>query len=152
MFRFFRKIAATPKPLRERALVALERGNHDRAEAAFTQLLEADAAPAERAFLFNKRGVARIGLGRRDEARSDFASALACRPRYAPALANIGNVLLEERRLDEAIAHYDAAIAADPFCAVAYVNLAAAKKRTGEYAEAVRALRQAYRIAKGKVR
>jgi tetratricopeptide (TPR) repeat protein len=152
MFRFFRKTAPTPKPLRERALAALDAGDYEWAEAAFTQLLAADAAPGERAFLFNKRGVARIGLGRREQARSDFTSALACRPRYAPTLANLGNLLLEEARLDDAIAHYEAAIEADPSYAVAYVNLAAARKRTGQYAEAVRALRQAYRIAKGKVR
>jgi tetratricopeptide (TPR) repeat protein len=149
MFRFFFKKAAGPKTLRERALAAVARREFGQADAAFTRLLADTAAlpMIERAFLFNKRGVARIGLARRDDARADFTAALECRPHYAPALSNLGNLLLDEGRIEEAVRHYDAAIAADPHYAVAYANLAAAHRRAGRYQEAVRALRRAHRLA-----
>jgi len=146
MFRFFRQIAPSRKGARERALDALEAGDYRQAEALISALLEGAVSADDRAFLLNKRGVARIGLRLRDDACADFAAALECQANFAPALSNLGNLLLEEGRVDDAIVHYEAAIEADPEYARAYVNLAAAQKRAGRYDDAVRALRRGHRL------
>jgi tetratricopeptide (TPR) repeat protein len=142
VFRFGPRSGRAPKDL---ALQALERGDFEAAEQRFTALLEPGGAvaSAERAFLLNKRGVARAGLGRREAARADFAEALETEPCYAPALTNVGNQLLEAGDLDAAIAKYEAAIAADAEYAVAFLNLGIAYKRAGRIADGVRALRRA---------
>ncbi|HLX25567.1 MAG TPA: tetratricopeptide repeat protein [Candidatus Cybelea sp.] len=129
------------------ALRALKRGEYARAETEFTSLLAAQQPPrSDRAFLLNKRGVARIGLQRREDARADFEAALELNPSFAPAIANLGNLLLEAGDLDGAIAAYERAIASDADYAVAYVNLGVAYKRRGRVADGVRALRQAQRL------
>ena len=115
-------------------------------EAELTSLLERPSDGPERAFLLNKRGVARIGLELRANAREDFAAALEAHPCYAPALTNLGSLLLEEGRLEEAIAHYERAVKSDRDYAVAHLNLGVAYKRAGRVAEGVRALRYAQRL------
>jgi lipoprotein NlpI len=129
------------------ALRALDRHDFESADEAFSNLLVRDTLSAEeRAFLLNKRGVARIGLERRELARADFDAALEMRPHYAPALTNLGNLLLEDGRIDAAIARYESAISDDRDYAIAYVNLSVAYKRIGRIDEAVRALRHAHRL------
>jgi lipoprotein NlpI len=132
---------------RELALEALDRREYAAAERGFTALLEAgELTRAERAFLLNKRGVARVGLERRALARDDFTAALDALGSYAPALTNLGNLLLESGQVDAAIVRYKAAIAGDRAYALAYLNLGVAYKRAGRIAEAVEALRQAQRL------
>lgn len=132
------------------ALQALDRRDFAVAEAEFGALLErAAGAGLERAFLLNKRGVARIGLEQLELAQADFKAALEAQARYAPALTNLGNLLLEGGRLSEAILHYEHAIASDGEYAIAYLNLGIAYKRAGRIAEGVRALRQAERLERG---
>jgi lipoprotein NlpI len=128
------------------ALEALCRQDFVLAQAEFTSLLERPPDGLERAFLLNKRGVARIGLELRDLAREDFAAALEVDACYAPALTNLGSLLLEEGRLEEAIAHYERAVESDRDYAVAHLNLGVAYKRAGRIAEGVRALRYAQRL------
>jgi tetratricopeptide (TPR) repeat protein len=128
------------------ALQALERGDFSGAEAAFGALLEACTELAERAFLLNKRGVARVRLEQRDRAWHDFEAALEARPAYAPALTNLGNLLLEDGDVQAAIAHYERAIASDAGYAVAHLNLGVAYKRAGRIAESVRELRRSQQL------
>ncbi|MGB6522498.1 MAG: tetratricopeptide repeat protein [Candidatus Cybelea sp.] len=128
------------------ALEALSRRDFAGAQAELTSLLERPSDGPERAFLLNKRGVARIGLELRANAREDFAAALEAHPCYAPALTNLGSLLLEEGRLEEAIAHYERAVKSDRDYAVAHLNLGVAYKRAGRVAEGVRALRYAQRL------
>jgi len=128
-------------------LAALARGDFIAAERELTVLLDAAGnAAAERAFLLNKRGVARAALARPQDARDDFTSALECVAGFPPALTNLGNLALEEGRIEEAIARYEAAIAADSQHAVAHFNLGVAYKRAGRLEDAVRALRHAQRL------
>jgi tetratricopeptide (TPR) repeat protein len=126
------------------ALAALERGDYATAESVLTALIEGDAerAPHELALIYNKRGIARVRQDRRGEARADFLAALEALPRYAPALANVGNLHFEAGDTQTAIVQFEAAIAADPEYAIAYFNLGAAYKRAGRFAESVRALRR----------
>jgi lipoprotein NlpI len=128
------------------ALAALGRRDFAGAQAELTSLLERARDGIERAFLLNKRGVARVGLDLRDLARDDFSAALEANARHAPALTNLGNLLLEAGRVEEAISHYERAVESDPDYAVAYLNLGVAYKRAGRVAEGVRALRNAQRL------
>jgi tetratricopeptide (TPR) repeat protein len=129
------------------ALRALQRGDFSSAETELTSLLAAPhVARNDCVFLLNKRGVARIGLQRREQARADFEAALELNPSFAPAIANLGNLLLEAGDLDGAINAYERAIACDGDYAVAYFNLGVAYKRRGRVADGVRALRQAQRL------
>lgn len=129
------------------ALEALARHEFAAAADELSALLDrSPRAGLERAFLLNKRGVARMGLELAELARADFEAALDVQARYAPALTNLGNLLLQDGRLDEAIAHYERAIASDRDYAVAYLNLGVAYKKLGRVAEGVRALRHAQRL------
>ena len=104
------------------ALRALDRGDFGNADGALSELLGREWSAGDRAFLINKRGVARIGLEQRELARADFEEALRIAPSHAPALTNLGNLLLEEGDVDGAIARYEAAIAADAYYPVAHLN------------------------------
>lgn len=130
------------------ALEALDRREFTQAERALTALLDMTVVAPERAFLLNKRGVARIGLERRELAEADFNAALDAQPRYAPALTNLGNLRLEDGDVEGAIARYELAIAGDGSYAIAHLNLGVALKRAGRISEGVRALRQAQRLEK----
>ncbi len=146
MFRIPRK-SASPEPAlepRARALGALDRREFGEAERELGALLEREPKDSpERAFFYNKRGVARVGLLQLESARSDFLAALEIRPAYAPALVNLGNLALERGETDAAISQYEAAIRADDTYAVAHLNLGVAYKRAGRIADSVRALRKA---------
>ena len=152
MFAFRRLLAALRAPGERardpfsQAVRRLEAGDASGALADFTALLAAAANDDERAQIVNKRGVANVRLRRRDEALRDFTAALELSPRYAPALANVGNLLLEDGAVDDAIVHYEAAIRADDRYPVAHLNLAVAYRRAGRRGEAVRELRLAHRL------
>jgi lipoprotein NlpI len=128
------------------ALQALARADFQEAEAALGGLIAASTELSERAFLLNKRGVARVGLELRDGAREDFAAALEAAAEYAPALTNLGNLLLEEGDVESSIAYYERAVASDADYAVAHLNLGVAYKRAGRIAESVRELRHSQRL------
>ena len=138
-----------PRNAFERGVAALDAGRHARALDEFAAAA-AEAAPDDApaaAAIANKRGVALTALGRRDEALEAFAAALERDERYAPALVNVGNVLLEDGQVRDAIDYYDAALRSDPAFAQGYRNLAVALRRLGRRNEAVRALRSADRLA-----
>jgi len=87
-----------------------------------------------------------VSLQRREDARQAFEDVLAARPRYAPALVNLGNLHLEAGETDAAIARYQAAVAADDRYGPAHHNLAVAYKRLGRTADSVRELRRAHKL------
>jgi tetratricopeptide (TPR) repeat protein len=135
----------------ERGVVALDAGDHAAAEAGFSAALDETADSSACATIRNKLGVVRMALGRRDEAFGDFCLALALDERCAPALVNLGNLLLEDGHALDAIDYYEAAIRADEAYPAAYRHLGIALRRLGRRAEAVRALRAADRYA-GRLR
>ncbi len=148
MFNFFKRFASTGRDLTPRglALQALARGRYVEAERQFGDLLAGAPPVDDLPLLYNKRGVARMHLGRRDDAFADFSAALELVPSYAPALTNVGNLLLEDGVLDDAIAYYQSAIRSDEDHAAAHQNLGVAYRRMGRIGDAVRELRKAQRI------
>jgi len=128
----------------ERAIRLIESGDYANADARLTALLTSGDA-ADRASIFNKRGVARVHLGRHEDALNDFRAALEIRPGYAPALVNIGNLLLEGGEVEAAMLQYEAAVQSDDAYRVAHFNLGVALKKLGRHADAVREFRRADR-------
>ena len=76
-----------------------------------------------------------------------FAASLGMALNPLPPKVNDGVALMEEGRLDEAIAKFDEAIRADPICAEAYANRAKAYILLGKDAESRRDVETA--IAQG---
>ncbi len=138
IFAAFRRRPHAVTPF-ERGVVELDAGRH---EEALRHLAAAEPGPAAD----NKRGVALVSLGRRADALTAFCAALAADERYAPALVNLGNLLLEEGATLDAIDYYRAAITYDGTYPLAHRNLGLALKRAGRRAEGVRALRAAARL------
>jgi tetratricopeptide (TPR) repeat protein len=130
---------------------ALGRGRLDVAEAAFAEALAVARTGAEVAMVHNKRAV--IAIHRRDRqlAIDELVAALEADSRCAAAITTIGNMLLEDGDVDEAIAHYEFAILVDEDYGPAYHNLGVAFRRSGRRAEAVRMLRKATRL-EGRMR
>lgn len=130
--------------------LALRDMAHRRFEEALARLDAILADPQtprdERAAAANKRGVAFVELQRPGDARAAFEQALEIVPKFAPALVNLGNLLLEAGQIDEAISYYESAVSSDEEYALAHHNLGVAYKRLGRTADSVRELRRAHRL------
>ncbi len=124
----------------------LERGRLADAEAAFAQALAAAATPAELAAARNKLAIVAIRRGERERAVAELVLALEADPRAAAAIVTVGNLLLEDGDVDDAVEHYEYALLIDPDYAPAYHNLGVARHRQGRKGEAVRMLRKATRL------
>ena len=138
VFAAFRR-RTTPATALECGIEALEMG---RPQEALAWLARAEPSAAA----LNKRGVALMALGQNDEALATFCNAFLADERHAPALVNLGNLLLEDGASADAIDFYRAAIAYDDAYPLAHRNLGLALKRAGRRAEGVRALRLAARL------
>jgi tetratricopeptide (TPR) repeat protein len=131
---------------------SLNRG-HAAEALTFFEFASAEAlTDAQRAIVDNKRGVAHVRLGDRAAALAAFTAALAADPRAVPAITNIGNLLLEDGAVDEAIVHYEAALRIDDGYALAHLSLGVAYKRLGRRGEAVREFRRAHRLERIRVK
>ena len=145
--RFLAPLRRKPLTPYELALRALAHGEYGDALQRLDALLEEETLrDEERAAASNKRGVALMGLQRRDDARRAFEAALDVRPRYAPALVNIGNLHLKDGEMEAAVSRYETAIAADDRYGPAHHNLAVAYKRLGRTEDSVRELRRAGKL------
>ncbi len=128
-----------------RGLLALEQTRFKEAVAAFEEAA-ATAAAAQRVRAHNKCGVALVRLERRDEAIGAFYGALSDDERYAPALCNVGGLLVEDGAPLDALDYFAAAERCDPALPAVYHGLAVALRALGRRAESVRALRTAARL------
>ena len=121
----------------------MERGAFADAIIAFTDAItNEDRVPAA----LSKRGVCHIRLGERELAARDFARALELDAHCLPAIVNLGNMALEDERMDEAIGRYERALHIDPDYAMAHHNLGVAYRKQGRLAESVRELRAAAKL------
>jgi tetratricopeptide (TPR) repeat protein len=78
-----------------------------------------------------------------DDARDAYARAIALDRRHVDARVNLGRLLQETRRLEEAVTHYRAALEIQPRHATAAFNLGTALEDLGRRADAIKAYRQA---------
>jgi tetratricopeptide (TPR) repeat protein len=124
----------------------LERGRLDAAERAFDEALAAAASPSDVAAVRNKRAIVALRRNDRACAVSEVVAALEAQPRAACAITTVGNMLLDDGCIEDAIEHYEAALRADDHYAPAYHNLGVALHRSGRRSEAVRMLRKAARL------
>ena len=124
----------------------LERGRLDDAETAFAEALAGAATPRDVALARNKLAIVAIRRGDRARAVEELIAALEAEPRSAAAITTLGNLLLEDGSVAQAIVHYEAAILIDDVYAPAYHNLGVALHRSGRRGEAVRMLRKATRL------
>ncbi len=122
----------------------LERGE---AEAALT-LLETVELPLLQAEADTQRGTALVFSGDADAAVNAFTRATTLDPRHYRALTNLGNVRLEQERVDEAILHYEAALKLNDNFANAHHNLGVAYRRRGDVSRSVASIRRAQRVSK----
>lgn len=146
LFARLRQRKASPSGPYAEGLVALERGRLQEALESFQQAALIAPDDRGRALAHNKRGVVFVELREREAALDAFCEALVLDERCAPALVNVGSLLLEDGACLDAIDYYEAALRADPKSALAHRNLGVACKRTGRRSEAVRHLRAAARL------
>jgi tetratricopeptide (TPR) repeat protein len=76
-------------------------------------------------------------------AMSEYRQAISLRPGFAEAHCNLGILLKNQDKLDEAIEQYHEALKYNPGLAEVYVNLAVAQYMKGDYSQAWKELRQA---------
>ena len=125
----------------------LERGE---AEEVLT-LLEEVTLPLLRAEADTQRGTAQVYLGDA-AAEQTFRAAVAADPKHYRALTNLGNVLLEAGRTDEAIERYERAVRLNEGFANAHHNLGVAYRRKGQVSKSVAAIRKAQRVSRQRAR
>jgi tetratricopeptide (TPR) repeat protein len=125
---------------------AFERGRIDEAAAAFDEALRLAQSVPEIAAARNKRALVAHRRGDRAGAIAELVAALDADARAPAALTTLGNLLLEDGCIDDAIAHYEAALVADDGYGPAYHNLGVALHRSGRRAQAVRMLRKGARL------
>lgn len=75
-----------------------------------------------------RRGRVLLRLGRRREAEEAFRSALVLSPSFAPALGELGDLALVDRKSDAACGWLNAAITADPYRPIPYALRAIARR------------------------
>ena len=99
-----------------------------------------------------QRGTAQVYLGDAETAEQTFRAALEHDPKHYRALTNLGNVLLEAGRTDEAIELYERAVRLNEGFANAHHNLGVAYRRKGQVSKSVAAIRKAQRVSRQRDR
>lgn len=122
----------------------LERGE---AEEALT-LLAGSLHPLLAAEHETQRGTAYVFLADAAAAERAFARATELDPKHYRALTNLGNLLLEAGRTDEAIVLYERAIRLNEGFPNAHHNLGVAYRRKGQVSKSVAAIRRAQRVSR----
>lgn len=126
----------------------LERGE---AEEVLT-LLGGVTLPLLRAEADAQRGTAQVYLGDTETAEQTFRAAIDADPKHYRALTNLGNVLLEAGRTDEAIELYERAVRLNESFSNAHHNLGVAYRRKGQVSRSVAAIRKAQRVSRQRDR
>lgn len=109
------------------------------------EVVDAMIAKGDSAMLQNLRGGVLLGRSDVDGARAGFMRALALDPLYLPALDNLANLDIVERKPDEARKRYEAALAQDKKNVALMNSIARLETRVGKPADAARWLEQASR-------
>lgn len=135
------------------ALLAESGAQLERGEAeAVLALLEQVTLPLLGAEADTQRGTAQVYLGDAETAEATFRAATEHDPKHYRALTNLGNVLLEAGRTDEAIELYERAVRLNEGFANAHHNLGVAYRRKGQVSKSVAAIRKAQRVSRQRDR
>ena len=135
-------VVETAADCMRRGRASAEKGEYDKAIAAYTQAL-AVANPSEPkgkkviAAAYHSRGYAWRKKDEYDKAIADFTEALAINPRDAYAYDSRGAAWDDKGEHDKAIADFNQALAIDPTYAIAYDNRGCAWDEKGEYEKAI---------------
>jgi Flp pilus assembly protein TadD len=101
---------------------------------------------------FNNLGVLEVGEHRLEAAEGHFRRALALKEDYAEARVNLGNLLLLEGEIGEAVVELEGALAVDPGSVEAHTNLGVARMAGGDPRAAAASFRAALWHAPGLAR
>jgi predicted O-linked N-acetylglucosamine transferase (SPINDLY family) len=125
------------------ALQHFQRGDSQRAEQLFLQILQADPHQVDALHLL---GIIAGQTGRENLAIEYLAAALRLKPDLAGAHNNLGNVFTKQGKLADAIVCYQRALQLRPNYYEAHCNLGNALRAQGRLVEAVANLRQAVQL------
>ena len=125
---------------------ALDRRNPEEALKELTNV----TLPFLQAEVKTQRGTALIFMKNFAGADKEFREALALDPENYRALTNLGNMALEQNRIDEAIESYEKALKLNGDFGNAHHNLGIAYRRKGQVGKSVHSLKKAQR-AGGRV-
>jgi protein O-GlcNAc transferase len=114
-------------------------------------LRRALAVKPDQARCYNLLGLNLVALGLRDEAEAGFRRAIALDD-SSDHYNNLGVLLREQNRLDEAITAYRQALTRAPRYATAHYNLGNAYRSKGQMGPAAKSLRRAIEIDPGHAR
>lgn len=134
------KSPGEPNALHLMGLLALHRGDHDRAIKIIEQALPRLHDPAD---ALNNLGNAYRAAGRSADALAAYRKAIAARPAFASAHSNLGLVLCETGDQDAATASARKAAELDPGDPGIWTNLGNVHRAGGDLAAAETALRRA---------
>lgn len=135
-----------PQVLAQKAGLAQARGEHD--EAVKLYIDAAKRNPADPAIQANlARSFA--ALGKTAFAEQALRNAVALKPNYTVARIALGQLLLKEQRLDEALAEFEQVLAERPDHALALAGRGDIRRAQGNLAAAVDDYRQAHAAAPG---
>ena len=123
-------------------VVLQSQGKFAQALAAYERAMKLRPGDVEAAY---NRAVALQQQGRRDEAESAYRDILRHSPNRL-VYVNLGALLQDEARLDEALAAFDAALALDPSYAEAHFNRGVVMQQQGRLGAAIEAYHQALRL------
>ena len=112
------------------------------------ELLEQPVPPLLAAERETQRGTAYVFLGETARAETAFKRAAELDPKHYRALTNLGNLLLEEGRTDEAIGLYERAIRLNEGFPNAHHNLGVAYRRKGQVSKSVASIRRAQKVSR----
>lgn len=128
----------------DRLLSLLQSGQTSSAAELSTALLV--TAPRE-AVLHNFNGISLHSLGELERAERSFKNATLLRPNFAEALGNLGTLLLDQGRTEEAITYLDKSIALKPDSAPVLNSKAMALIAKREFSEALKCVDQILKIS-----
>ncbi len=150
-YRLLLEKAPGPAAYARSAAIAEVRGNTDVAEQFWQAAIDADALDAPEASAWARVQLANLRFNRGDleGARDEYETALRVFPGYGAAEAGLGRVAAARGQDDEAIGHYERAVAAQPLpeFVAALGDVFARAGRAGEAEQQfalVRAMRQLY--------
>jgi tetratricopeptide (TPR) repeat protein len=127
-----------------------EMSQYDRAEQDFDSALKGSLPEAARYGLYINRGALSVRRGRTADAIEDLRRATALRPEQYQGYVNLAQALLQEKKLDEAVAEMGRAIEREPHLASLYATRGRIHVLRGDDAAALADLATALNVEPGR--